>query len=136
MSTERAKSEALPPGRWFTFMQRGRAFMAGEWMARLPPGAVKTWWVLFWHADAETLNCWPSLMTIGRLTGLDKGTVTRALNELEGCGLVSRKRGGGKVRTVYTIHPPVAPAQQVGHSDSAGWVCGLGRARVYVRIGA
>src|SRR6185295_12173612 len=48
--------------------------------------------VLANRADGKTHECFPSLTTIARETGLARSTVTQALGRLESLGLIRRQR--------------------------------------------
>lgn len=49
-------------------------------------------------------KCWPGLGTLVKGTGLSRSTVLRALDELEGMEVISRKRGVRGATTVYTMN--------------------------------
>lgn len=63
---------------------------------------------LWAHADWSTgQNAYPSVATIGRLAGLTRGTIQRALRRAERAGAVAMDRaGGGACATTYRVLLP------------------------------
>ncbi len=63
---------------------------------------------LWAHADWRTgQNAYPSVATIGRMSGLARGTVQRALRSAELAGAVAIDRaGGGAFATTYRVLLP------------------------------
>lgn len=67
-----------------------------------------------WTGDDAGGNCWPGLETIGEESGLDRRTVTRALDTLQDHGFMERMcrrgcdpcRGGNGHRMNYFAHVP------------------------------
>lgn len=98
-----------PPndGRWFRLPS---ALVSTGLLARLTPSAVSVLLVLASHADSRG-HCWPSVPRLGKLSGLSRAQVYRALVELESSALVIRRTtGGGKRSTTYELLQPAAPA--------------------------
>lgn len=58
------------------------------------------------HMSERGDSCWPCLKTIANESGLNRRTVTRALDELENLGWLVRERGGGVVSTRYSATTP------------------------------
>jgi len=56
---------------------------------------------LLLHADA-TGQCFPSLSTIAAIAGLERRTLTRALNALDDAGVIDRERHG-RTPTRYSV---------------------------------
>lgn len=72
-------------------MPRGQIMEAG-----LNPTALAVYAVLASHADKDIGRCWPSTTTIAGAIGRGRRVVQRALNELEGKGLITRDDRHGR----------------------------------------
>lgn len=72
----------------------------------LPSRSKSVYCCLKDHANKQS-QCWPSLATIARETGLSRSTVKRALADLEHAGYVKKEQrwreNGGKSSLLYTI---------------------------------
>jgi len=103
--------------------------------SKLSGTAAKAYSVLALHAD-KAGRCWPSVSTIGRLAGVHRGSVSRAIGELVKAGLVviehrggSRTEGGRYTSTTYRLalrhsdaeaQSTIAPAHKnVGEAQSS-----------------
>lgn len=64
------------------------------WLQSLKPAPKLVLLCLADHADKGGY-CWPSLMRLAELTGLDRSTVTRNLSTLVDFGLIERDRSAG-----------------------------------------
>ena len=53
---------------------------------------------LYAHADTERM-CWPSVLTLAELTGIDRRDVQRTIRRLEGFGWLVVEAGGGRAAT-------------------------------------
>jgi len=105
-------------GKWYSYASIFGGFMDGGWMERLNDGAVKVWLVLYKHAKAETLMCYPSATTIAKQAGLKStGTVFRGLNELEAVGLVGRVSGRGRDSNRYYLAVPIGTGARLSVND-------------------
>jgi hypothetical protein len=62
--------------------------------SELPSPAKLVALVLSTHMDRDGGSCFPSLTTIAQESGLGRSTVCRALDQIEGAGLIERVRGG------------------------------------------
>jgi hypothetical protein len=72
------------------------------WTADVEPCAKLVLLALADHADASGL-CWPSLDRLMVLTGRQRRTVTRALDDLDTAGLIHRERSTGRRVTKYRL---------------------------------
>jgi len=85
------------------------------WGQQLRPTPKLVLLALADHAD-ERGGCWPSLTRLAEITGLDRRTVTRCLNDLERVELIERDRssGGANRSTRYrlVVQGHCAPTKQ------------------------
>lgn len=72
----------------------------------LPSRAKSVYCCLKDHADRQG-QCWPSIATIARETGLSRSTVKRAILDLERAGYLKKEQrwreNGGKSSLLYTL---------------------------------
>ena len=89
--------------RWFRMFT---ALVDSEIWANLSPSASKVYVVLAKHADREWL-AWPSVTLLARLSGLERRSVFRAVQELQTQRLlVIQESGRGRGRNVYQLLIP------------------------------
>ena len=69
----------------------------------ISPGAKLTYAMLLKYAR-EKDNCFPGQDTLAKNMGNGERSVRRWLNELEGVGLISKKRRGQGRSNVYIVH--------------------------------
>lgn len=114
-------------GRWFRVLCS--IVESGTW-ARLSGGAKAVYVVLAKHSDARWLS-WPSLPTIAKLAGTHPRHAIRAVNELEAEGLLTRRRGGGRLSTLYELRDVAAtPSLPFPNPDSVREKSAVTRARL------
>lgn len=90
--------------RWFRMFSS--VIESGVW-SKLSPSAAKVLVTIAKFAD----SCWvafPGISTIQVSAGISRRAVYYALDELEGVGLLlRRRRGGGQYGSVYQLLPPI-----------------------------
>lgn len=111
-----------------TATDNGEGFaMLPNWIARtgyLDPAAFMLYAYLLGRAN-KAGQCWPSLTTIERETGISKRTIQRALDRLEERGVVRRtarrSEAGDRDSTLYTVtvFSMIRPAGLGGRGDLA-----------------
>jgi len=101
MATKKAKpnSEELELDTTYYTHQRG-VFSSGL-AAQLKGDAFLVWSAIKSFADFETGECWPSIRTIMRDTGLSTDTVQKAIDRLEEMHLLRIRRGVAPKPNVY-----------------------------------
>ena len=87
--------------------------------AELQPTSIVVYNVLLSYANFKTGVCFPSITTISTLSGLDRKTVIKAINELEDWGLiqVSRRKGS---HNVYQLQCWCGPEETSTNFSTSG----------------
>jgi len=63
------------------------------------------------YANKNTQTCWPSLTTIGKETGMHRGTIIKVAKKAERLGLIEKKVKEGRY-TIYTLLEPSSKLDQ------------------------
>lgn len=90
-------------------------------VANLSPSTKLVLLALADFANDKADTCWPSLDTLSAMTGRDRRTVMRSLDELEQHGAITRDRTSGRKSTRYTLRlDDLTPPPQQGHHAPVG----------------
>jgi hypothetical protein len=98
-SDEPVRVEVHTDGRWFRMFTS--LVESGTW-ARMSDAACRVYVALAKHCDQRWM-AWPSLRTLVRLSGVKERAVCYAVDELQREGLLQRRRGGGRMSTMYEL---------------------------------
>lgn len=86
----------------------------------IPPTTKITLYWLADHMNGETGECFPSLQRLAKLVEVNKSTLIRHLDTLEGLGLITRKsfknENGGYGSTRYILHLEDLPHEPLLHN--------------------
>ncbi len=94
-------------------------FVDSGGLTQLAGSEIKVMLVLYRFADFQTGDCWPSLATIARLTGMDIRSITRALQALEIKGIITKEQKGRGCRRP-TIRKLVFQAEGITGASAQG----------------
>ena len=104
MNQSTRKDENRKPSRRTTDVWLHR-FIHEKVMQKLGLYESRVVWVLFQHANGRSCECFPSLKTIAKLSGIRQPHVCAALKSLAAKGIIktTTQGGGRKQRTIRTL---------------------------------
>ena len=103
------------------------SFSAIKWAFKQPVSPTEKLVLLFLadHANEKTQQCWPSLGTIARESGLSTRSVIRSMNKLSELGLLERAdrfSNNRQTSNIYTLKigntPPLGLIDPLTRSDT------------------
>ena len=84
--------------------------IVSHYAPQIGPHALAVYVALAYFANASTRQCWPSISTLARLTGISYPSAQKAIHTLEAAGLIRVQsvwaEKGNRRPNRYTLLPP------------------------------